>query len=60
MASDPHWIEHAKLHKGSFTKKAKAAGESTSSYAKKASGAKGSTGKQARLAQTLMGLKKAY
>lgn len=60
MASDPHWIEHAHLKSGAFGKKAKAAGESTSSYAKKESGAKGKTGKQARLAQTLMGLKKAY
>ena len=54
MAENPdeHWIEHAHLNKGSFGKKAKAAGMSTSKYAKKEEHAKGKTGKQARLAET--------
>lgn len=59
MANDPHWIEHAHLHKGAFGKKAAAAGESTSAYAKKESGASGKTGRQARLAVVLSGLRKA-
>lgn len=51
-SSDPLWIEHAHLNKGSFSKKAKAAGESVSEYASEKSGASGKLGKQARLAKT--------
>ena len=56
---DPLWIEHAGLHKGAFTKKAKAAGESVGSYAHEKAGASGKTGKQARLALALKGLHRA-
>lgn len=49
---DPLWIEHAHLNKGSFSKKAKAHGESTGAFAKKEEHAKGKLGKQARLAET--------
>ena len=45
-------------HKGLFKKKAQAAGMSTAAYAAKEASAPGKLGKEARLAQTLMGLKK--
>lgn len=52
-----NWIAKAtSKHKGAFKAKAKKAGMSTAAYAAKESGAPGTTGKQARLAQTLMGL----
>lgn len=54
--SDPHWIEHAHLHKGAFTKKAKAAGESVGAYAHEKAHASGKTGRQARTAMALRGL----
>lgn len=41
---------------GQFKAKAEAAGMSTSAYASKESGAPGKLGKQARLAETLIGL----
>jgi hypothetical protein len=59
MANDPHWIEHAHIKKGAFTKKADAAGKSVSAYAKEKSGASGKTGQQARLAKVLKGLRSA-
>jgi len=45
-------------HKGVFKAKAEEAGETTPEYAEQESNAPGTLGKQARLAKTLMGLKK--
>lgn len=45
-------------HKGLFKKKAEAAGESTAEYAAQEHDAPGALGKEARLAQTLMGMHK--
>lgn len=54
-----NWIAGAtKNSHGQFRAKAKAAGMSTAAYAKKEANAPGKTGKQARLAQTLMGMHK--
>ncbi len=50
------WIQGAIKHPGAFSAKAKAAGESTAQYAHEKADAPGALGKQARLAQTLMGL----
>jgi hypothetical protein len=58
-----NWIAGAtKNAHGQFAAKAKKAGMSTKAYAKKESGAKGKVGKEARLAETLMGMhaKKLY
>lgn len=52
------WIQGAIKRPGAFKAKAKAAGVSTKSFAEKEKGAAGTTGKQARLALTLMGMKK--
>ena len=52
------WIQKAVKHPGAFTKKAKAAGKSVAAFAKEKEHAPGTLGKQARLAQTLKGLKK--
>lgn len=52
-----NWIKGAIKHPGAFKKKAQAAGESTSAFASEHSGDGGKTGQQARLAQTLMGMK---
>ena len=41
---------------GQFAAKAKAAGKTTREFASEKSGASGTLGKQARLAQTLMGM----
>jgi hypothetical protein len=43
-------------HPGSFSAKAKAAGKSTKEFAKEHEHSKGLLGKQARLAETLMGM----
>jgi hypothetical protein len=51
-----HWIAGAVKHPGALKKKAKAAGESTKEFASAHAGDKGTTGKQARLAETLMGM----
>lgn len=59
MASDPHWIEHAHLNKGAFTKTADKAGKSVHAEAESKKGSSGKTGARARLALTLEGLKKA-
>jgi len=55
MAEDggEKWIQKAIKHPGALTRKAKAAGQSTSAFAKSHAHDKGTTGKQARLAQTL-------
>ncbi len=52
-----NWIAGAIKHPGAFTKKAKAAGESTSKFAQEKQHASGTTGRQARLAMTLAGLR---
>lgn len=56
MAKD--WIKGAIKHPGAFKAKAQRAGMSTAAYAAKMKDAPGTTGRQARLAQTLMGMKK--
>jgi hypothetical protein len=51
------WIKSAvEGGKGKFAAKAKAAGETTREYAREKANAPGTLGKEARLAQTLMGL----
>lgn len=57
MAKDPLWIENANLNRGSLSKKAKAAGESTMKFAKEHKDSPGKLGKQSRLAQTLSKLR---
>lgn len=52
------WIQGAIKHPGEFSAKAKSAGESTKAFAAEHAGDKGKLGKQARLAQTLMGMNK--
>lgn len=51
------WIQKATsgAH-GQFRRKAEAAGETTREFAKEHEGDSGTTGKQARLAETLMGM----
>lgn len=52
-----HWIKKATANgHGQFKAKAAAAGMSTSTFAKKKEHAPGILGKEARLAETLMGL----
>ena len=57
---DRKWIQGAinPEHKGQFRAKAEAAGKSTAEFAREKADAPGKTGKQARLAETLMGLRK--
>lgn len=52
------WIAGAinPAHKGEFKAKAEAAGESTAEFAREKEHAPGKLGKQARLAESLMGL----
>ena len=53
------WIKDAtKNAHGQFAGKAKAAGETTREFAAEHAGDAGKLGKQARLAQTLMGMQK--
>lgn len=54
------WIKTAvpKARRGVFKAKAEAAGESTKQFAAEKKDAPGALGKQARLAQTLMGMGK--
>ena len=54
-----NWIAGAIKKPGSFTKQAKAAGESVGAYAKEKKHAGGTTGKRARLAIILKGLRHA-
>lgn len=57
--SSKNWIAKAtSQNKGSFSGAAKKAGESTAEYADEKAGAKGKMGKRARLAQTLMAMRK--
>ena len=59
MAKKPKdWIEGGVKRPGAFKAKAKAAGESTREFAKEKASAPGRTGRQARLAETLIRLKK--
>ena len=54
-----NWIAKAVEHgKGVFKEKAEKAGESTSEFAKEKEHAPGKLGKEARLAETLKGMKK--
>ena len=52
------WIQGAIKRPGALTKKARAAGMSTSAYASAHAKDKGLTGQQARFAKTLAGLRK--
>lgn len=61
MADKPkrkNWIKKAvpESHKGDFSAKAKAAGKTTREYAAEHASDSGRLGKQARLAETLMGM----
>lgn len=58
MAKSRKWIKGAIKHPGAFKKKAQAAGKTTREFAAEKAGAGGTLGKQARLAETLMGMKK--
>ena len=54
-----NWISAATKHNhGAFREKARKAGMTTRAYAEKMKDSGGKTGKQARLALTLMGMKK--
>jgi hypothetical protein len=53
-----NWIAGAIKKPGSFSAAAKKAGESTAEYADEKSDAKGKLGRRARLAQTLMSMRK--
>lgn len=61
MADAPkkNWVKKAvpESRRGVFKKKAEAAGETTKAFAAKHAGDKGTLGKEARLAETLMGMK---
>lgn len=54
------WVKKAvpKENRGKFREKAERAGKSTAEYAAEKSDAPGTLGKEARLAQTLMGMSK--
>ncbi len=57
MAEKKKWIKGATANAhGQFRRKAEAAGETTREFAKEKEGAPGKLGKQARLAETLMGM----
>ena len=55
-----NWVKKAvpKERRGVFKAKAEAAGETTAQYAKEKEAAPGALGKEARLAETLMGMHK--
>lgn len=56
--SSKNWIAGAIKHPGAEKSAAKKAGMSTAAYAKKNAGKKGVAGKRARLAETLISMKK--
>jgi hypothetical protein len=58
MAKSRKWIKGAIKRPGAFKAKAKAAGKSTAEFAREKADAPGRLGKQARLAETLMGMNK--
>jgi hypothetical protein len=53
-----NWIKGAIKHPGSFKAAAQKAGKSTAEYASEKADAPGMLGRRARLAQTLMGMRK--
>lgn len=55
-----NWIKKAipEENKGKFREKAEEAGKSTKEFAKEHENSSGTLGKEARLAETLMGMKK--
>jgi hypothetical protein len=53
-----HWIQKAIKHPGSFSAEAKRAGKTTAEFAEENQDAPGILGRRARLAETLMGLRK--
>lgn len=57
MAKKAKWIKGAIEHPGALRKKAEAAGETTKEFAASHEHDSGKTGAQARLAETLMGMK---
>lgn len=57
MARKVKWVQKATENAhGQFRRKAEAAGKTTREYAKEKENAPGKLGKQARLAETLMGM----
>lgn len=60
MAAKKKWIQKAvpKARRGLFKAKAEAAGKTTREFAAEHADDKGTLGKEARLAQTLMGMHK--
>ena len=58
MAKKKKWIQKAikPSHRGEFKAKAEAAGKTTREFAKEHENSSGTLGKQARLAETLMGM----
>jgi hypothetical protein len=56
--SKKNWVQGAVSKRGSFTKQAKAAGESVHAYAEEKKDAPGKTGKRARLALTFEKMRK--
>lgn len=57
MAKKKKWVQKATANShGQFRKKAEAAGKTTRQFAKEHEGSPGRLGKQARLAETLMGM----
>jgi hypothetical protein len=56
--SSKHWIAGAIKKPGSFSAAAKKAGESTAEFAQEKDSAPGKLGRRARLAETLMKLRK--
>lgn len=52
------WIKGAIKHPGAFSAQAEAAGKSTKAFAQEKKDAPGTTGKRARLALTLMAMRK--
>jgi hypothetical protein len=58
MAKKKHWIENAIQKPGSFSADARRHGETTEEYAREKESAPGKTGKRARLAETLLKMRK--
>lgn len=58
MAKKRNWIKGAIKHPGALKAKAEKAGETTKEFASAHADDKDKTGQQARLAETLMGMKK--
>ena len=56
--SSKYWIERAIKRPGTFKAQAQRAGETTAEFASEREGATGKTGKRARLAETLLKMRK--